>query len=391
MPYALPPAESKLSLRTIAAGYLPARNSFAGGLSAYLGVECCVLADSARTLLYLLFSHLKDLAGKGRTDVLMPGYTCYSVPAAAVKAGLRVTLYDMDPATFQPDFDDVKKKISEKTLAVVGQHLLGVRSAIGQLTRISQASGAYCIEDSAQLLDASAIGKQEIQADFTIFSFGRGKPLPLGGGGAMTASGPSGLSAVSERIKNCPRNGSAKFMPIAVRFFSQPRFYWIMEKLPLGLGRTIYDPSFPVADIPRLYHNAGAAGLREIESLNDHRRLIGGIYERHLSGQTGRLPVKNQSPCVRYPILVKSNDQVGPLSMYGVRKLYPLSLCDLPALQEKLAGPPEPTRGAREIAGRLITLPTHRYVNEPTAGDIVRQIEKRFGGDVEIVNGGAVC
>jgi perosamine synthetase len=84
-------------MRTLIGGYFANSHNFAEKLGDYLGSDGCILANSASALLYVLFCYLRTRAGKDKTEVLIPGYTCYSVPAAAVKAGLRVSLYDMDP------------------------------------------------------------------------------------------------------------------------------------------------------------------------------------------------------------------------------------------------------------------------------------------------------
>lgn len=384
MPYALPPAESKLSMRTITAAYFPARSSFEAVLNDYLGTEGCVLADSARSLLYMLFCHLQSKAGRNKTQVLIPGYTCYSVPAAAVKAGLRVALYDMDPATFQPDMDDAARKINDKTLAVVGQHLLGLRSDVSGLRRLSRQSGAYCIVDSAQLLDASHGVLKQDEADFTLFSFGRGKPLPLGGGGALIASHHAeALGAMSGAMKAYPPSRGGRLLPFALRFFSEPRVYWFLEKLPLGLGRTIYDPSFVVSDMSKTFHRMGAMGVQEMESLNCHRAAIGWVYGTYFQGEK-KPSQKNMPIYLRYPLLVQNAKHVSLLARFGVRRLYPHALCDLPPLQDKLVYKGSQNPGAREIARRMITLPTHRTVNHLLADKIAEAVEKVFPKPIEV-------
>lgn len=383
--YALPPAESRLSLRTIFGGCFAQRSNFAEELGGYLAAESCVLADSARSLLFLLFRHLQKSGGRGKTEVLIPGYTCYSVPAAAVKAGLRVSLYDMDPATLRPDMNDVNKKISEKTLAVVGQHLLGLCSDTWGLTQIARRHGAYCIEDSAQLMNGSILrtGVKNNGSDFIVFSFGRGKPLPLGAGGAVIVRENDGLTAISAAVKEYPQKTAVCLSSFFIRIFSHPRFYWILEKMPLGLGRTIFDPSFAVAGIPLCYRRAGVLGLRELEGLNRHRIVVGNIYNARFSHGTG-FSEKNGSVPVRFPVLVKDGKAALKLFDYGVRQLYPLALCDLAPLRSSLADPKVDTPGAREIARRLITLPTHGLVTERIAGEIARGVKKNFSRQIEV-------
>ena len=375
--YALPPAETKLTIQTLAGGYFGNSPDFAERLCEYLGVKGCVLANSARSLLYLLFYHLRSRTDGAKTEVLVPGYTCYSVPAAAVKAGLKVSLYDMNPHTFQPDMDDVARKIRPSTLAVVGQHLLGVPSDMESLVKTARQHGIWCIEDAAQRLQSPRQESRQV-ADFTLYSFGRGKPLPLGKGGALIAAKQKELIGIPVALEARGRETTNYLLPLAIQIFSRPRFYWILEKLPLGLGQTIYDPAFAVSTMPRLYRKMGVRGLEELEKLNLHRALIGKIYRDYFSDENNGQMKQASLACVRYPLLVQNNGGANALFNLGVRQMYPFALCDLPQLRDELTDQEVKTPGAREIAARLITLPTHLAVNELTANRIAAMVEKYF-------------
>ena len=379
MPYALPPAESKLPLRAIAAGFLPSRVDFAQKLQEYLHTDACVLANSGRTLLYILFRTLQSRASFDGGQVMVPGYTCYSVAAAAVKAGLNVAPYDLDPRTFQPDMEDVRRKINARTLAVVGQHLLGVPADIGRLAEIAHHRDVCCIEDSAQLLGANQKAlEQRCSADYTFFSFGRGKPLPLGGGGALISAKPEALPRIADDLEASRHTAVHSMAPIAVRILARPRLYWILEKLPFGLGQTVCDPSFPVSKMPISYQRVGAAALACLESLNQHRTAIGGRYHGYFTGQedSGRAP--KRPAYTRYPLLVQNQVEARRLAKQGVRQLYPLALCDVPALRNSIAMSEGPTPGACEIADRLITLPTHLSVDYGMADQLAIAVRSVF-------------
>lgn len=377
--YSIPPAETRLSLKALTRGLLSGRPNFSGKLAALLGAESCILANSARTLLYLLFQKLRARSQPGRNHVLIPGYTCYSLPAAAVKAGLRVSLYDLEPDTFQPDLDDVRSKLSSRSLAVVGQHLLGVPSNIGVLSQLAADAGACCIEDAAQLLCTSEIeDNRQRAADYSVYSFGRGKPLPLGCGGALVAGNGQNSGGLAQKLQMLPEQNRPGLTPMAVQILSWPVLYWFMEKLPLGLGRTVYDPGFQVSGMPLAYQGIGELALDELDRLNRHRSLIAEIY----AGRMGQGPVpgtKGRMPLVRYPVLVDNQDRVQKLSVYGLRRMYPQALCDLEALRPHLAAAGLQTPGAREIAGKLVTLPTHLGVSENMALKIAGEAKRVFG------------
>ncbi len=381
MPYGLPPAETWLPLSAIVRSIFPGTPDFAEALRVYLQAARCIVADSARTLLYWTFRHLRGQPGSARrTEVLLPGYTCYSLAASAVKAGLTVAFYDLDPHTLQPDIEHLERSINERTLAVIVQHLLGIPANVGDVAELAHAHGACCIEDSAQRLEQGSASGGTHAADYTIYSFGRGKPLPLGVGGALVA-------AAGIELPWIPANGAARrhevihrLAPIAIRICAWPRFYWILEKLPLGLGRTVYDPSFSCCPMPLASQRLGTASLAHVAMLNRHRVAIGEVYRTHFQDSAEPSPFQTSPAYLRYPLFVDNQCAARRLARHGVRPLYPLPLGDLPALEDHHAVQVTATSGAREIATRLVTLPTHLQVNVQTATKLACEARRVFTG-----------
>ena len=63
-------------------------------LQARWGPGHVFLSSTGRAGMTLLFRAMRRLRPGHRDEVVVPSYTCYSVPAAAVKAGLRVRIVD---------------------------------------------------------------------------------------------------------------------------------------------------------------------------------------------------------------------------------------------------------------------------------------------------------
>src|SRR5256885_9780655 len=51
-----------------------------------------------------------------RREVVIPAYTCFSVPSAIVRAGLGIRLCDVDPETFDFDHDLLARTVDSNTL-----------------------------------------------------------------------------------------------------------------------------------------------------------------------------------------------------------------------------------------------------------------------------------
>jgi len=382
MPYAIAPAETRLPFQALAKGIFPGRADFAAVIGQILGTPRCFLADSARSLLFLVLQYIRKTAPLEKNEVLIPGYTCYSVPAAIVRAGLKVSLYDLDPDTFQPDMGDVANKISSKTLAVIGQHLLGIPSDMAQMAALAREKNIWCIEDAAQRLAPNTSPREHASApDFTLYSFGRGKPLPLGHGGALVVGQDADIIELDTEITKMVSKNTRTLTPMAVRILSWPGFYWILEQLPLGLGQTIYDPKFSIQGMSPAYQRIGSTAAKALDRLNSHRTAITRIYDTSFG--VARDASDKALPCLRYPIMTDHSKKAADLAHLGVRRLYPQALCDLAPLKPLLAESKVRTPGAKQIARNLVTLPTHLGVSKNTALKI-SDIAAGLFGDISL-------
>ncbi len=372
-----PPAETKLPLRHILSSLFSRNGNFQRALCDYLGIQQCVFGNSGRALLALLLHRLWVKGGKSRNQVLIPGYTCYSVAASVVRTGLEIGVYDLDPKTFDADLDDLRCKINSNTLAVVCQHLFGIPSNLEELTDVAMKNGCYVIEDAAQALGGSIGGRPlGTIGDFGFYSFGRGKPLPLGSGSAMTGKHADILPNVTLS------NTSSSFFEMAKISLSQalsnPYIYWLPEALPLGLGETVFDPQFHASGINRSTFSLGERTLVYLETLNEHRRNIAQIYQNIISEKNSIVPLHGTPVYTRFPVLADGRPISGELFKLGVRRMYPRAVADEPTIISYMKDATTHTPGASEISRRLITLPTHTRISETLAHKIATKLKQFF-------------
>ena len=369
-----PPAETKIPISALFAAILPGESDFEKTLCNYLQVKHWVLGNSGRALLYILLDALRKKDGDLRNEVLIPGYTCYSVAASVAKAGLKIAIYDLDPRTFAPDMDSVKAKLSENTLAIIFQHLFGIPTPIDGLRQISDGIGAYIIEDAAQALGGTLNGRPlGTMGDFGFFSFGRGKPLPIGGGGAFIGKDADVLSGLNLNPKD---KGYASLMSTAVtQVMSKPLLYWIPEMLPLGLGETIFDPNFDFSAMPFAMQNLVENSMEVLDELNTHRRHIAKIYKNAFNHDSViPIPEGGSAVYTRFPLMAGPVPIPKELKRLGVRRMYPKAIADEETIKPYLADQRETTPGAYKISHNLITLPTHLGINEGLAKEIAQKV-----------------
>ena len=368
-----PPAESKIPL-TVLRQYLRSDARTAEPeLRGMTGSGHCLFGPSGRSLLYLLLVMLAGREDKRRNEVLVPGYTCYSVPAAVVKAGLKLRFYDLEPESFNPLSASVKENCNPNTLAIISQHLLGIPADVRAISQIAAIVGAYHIEDAAQAYGGRLNGHMlGTSGDFGFFSFGRGKSLPLGGGGALV-SNKHYLKEIEQELQI-----DAGWPKLAITLLSQPAsqpgVYWIAEKLPLGLGQTIFNPRFKVGNIPRSILKLFKPMMACFPEMNRHRNAISSIYQNTIN-PVHLIAVNAAAKPVhpRYPVLGKAGPLPFELVRMGVRRLYPNALPMETAIAAFATGYPQKLPGAQTLAQRLITLPTHRGIDAGTAKAIANQ------------------
>jgi dTDP-4-amino-4,6-dideoxygalactose transaminase len=150
----------------------------------YLKVSTAVSFDSGRSSLLAI---LKSLNFKKEDEVLLQAFTCVAVPNSVIWAGLKPVFVDIDQ-TLNLDSQDLKRKITFKSKAVIIQHTFGYPSQIEKIKKICQKHNLILIEDCAHGLGAQYQGKKiGTFSDASFFSFGRDKVVSsVFGGLAVT-------------------------------------------------------------------------------------------------------------------------------------------------------------------------------------------------------------
>lgn len=92
-------------------------------------------------------------------EVLVPSFTFVATANAVVSTGAKPVFVDILKENFTIDPDDLEKKISKKTRAIIPVHLYGNVAIIERLSEISKKYNIPIIEDSAQSLGSTYKGK----------------------------------------------------------------------------------------------------------------------------------------------------------------------------------------------------------------------------------------
>ena len=171
-----------LSTRWIGQG--PRVEEFEQKFSARFGGNSPALAVGAGTdALHLAYI----LAGlRPGDEVVAPILTCTATNIPFLYMGVKIVFADVQPATLNMDPADVRRRITDKTKAIVCVHYGGLPCDMTELQAIADEHGLKVIEDAAHALGATYQGRSVGQiSDFTMFSFQAIKHITTGDGGML--------------------------------------------------------------------------------------------------------------------------------------------------------------------------------------------------------------
>ena len=216
------PVRSPLGSKAIRSGLWAASGTAAASIARAMvslalrerfGVDRVVLTDSGTSALTLAIRGLDSGAGR---PVAIPAYGCFDLATAVLGAGASFVLYDSDPATLGPDLDSLAKALSMGADRVVVAHLYGVPVDLLAVRALADSFGATIIEDAAQgagaSLDGMPLGSFGAAG---VLSFGRGKGVTGGSGGALLLRADVAAAAdPALRLKPGGRGSASEFVKL---------------------------------------------------------------------------------------------------------------------------------------------------------------------------------
>ncbi len=225
--------------------------SFEREVAAFVGQPGAVAVSSGTAALHLALLALG--VGPG-AEVVIPTYVCDALHHAVSHAGATAVLADAAAGTLSLDPDDVKRRLTGRTKAIILPHAFGLAAGVEAFL----AMGVPVIEDCAQAigcLDGSRpVGSRGTLA---VFSFYATKMLTTGEGGMVTASDPTLLGRVRDLREYDERADLA------------PRFNYKLTDLQAALGRS---------------------QLARLPAFIERRRQIAAAYRRAMAGSACQLP-----------------------------------------------------------------------------------------------------
>ncbi len=339
----------------------------------------CFFVSSGRAAMYLLFRALRTLAGPDKTHVIVPSYTCYSVPAAAIRAGLRVRIIDIDPATLSYNLEQLSGTDFSNVLAMVSANLYGMPNDLPAIAALARQHGVYFVDDAAQSLGTTINGHPAGGfGDVGLYSLDKGKNITSIQGGILVTQSETIAVEIRNELEQLPappwqRTLTQSIQLLIYGLLLRPWLYWIPARLPfLKLGTTRYEDDYPVERYSPNLGVMAALLFRKIDTITQQRTQNARLYLEQLQNipfLRFPAPLPGSEPVyLRFPLLVDSSARRDRLLAVlnaeglGATGSYPLSTIDIPEIQDHLDRAHSSADAGRSLATRILTLPTHPYV-----------------------------
>ncbi|MGB9805981.1 MAG: DegT/DnrJ/EryC1/StrS family aminotransferase [Thermoproteota archaeon] len=227
----------------------------------YIGTKFAIATSNGTTALHTALAAAGIKAGD---EVIVPPFTFVATATSVLHQDAVPVFADIDKETFTIDPEDVKRKITEKTKAIIVVHLFGHPAEMDEIMEIAREKNLIVVEDCAQAIGAEYKGKKVGSiGHISAFSFYATKNMMTGEGGMVLTN--------DEKMANKAR---------LVRHHGQASTYHYEI---LGYNYRITEMQSAI----------GLVQLKKLENFNNIRRKHAKIYYDELKGIKGlELPIE---------------------------------------------------------------------------------------------------
>ncbi|MDR1062072.1 MAG: DegT/DnrJ/EryC1/StrS family aminotransferase [Clostridiales bacterium] len=156
---------------------------FEADFAAFVGAKHAFAVNNCTNALKLAAIFCRIRPGD---EIIAPGYTYMASVVPFGDLGAKIVWADIHPKTWTIDPDDIERKITPNTKAILAVHLLGLPCDMRRIMAIAEKRGIKVVEDCAQAMDCRVDGRHVgTFGDFGCFSFHAAKTMTTLGEGGM--------------------------------------------------------------------------------------------------------------------------------------------------------------------------------------------------------------
>lgn len=161
-----------------------------------------------------LHACLESFRFKANSEVIQPALTVIMNTTATLLAGLKPVYADVDFYTFNINPEDIERKITNKTVAIMPVALYGLPCDMGKIKAIADKYNLVVIEDNAQALKVN-------QSHCASYSLENSKHLSTNEGGVVLTNN----EYIAEHIRKIGNHGFKNNTALNGRIKSNPEVY----------------------------------------------------------------------------------------------------------------------------------------------------------------------
>ncbi len=132
---------------------------------------------------------VKSLNLKKNSEVIIPSFSIISTALCVIKCKLKPVLVDCDIKTWNVKPEDILKKITKKTSAIILTHIYGLPVDLTKIIKVAKKKKIKIIEDAAEVIGLKYNNKIcGSFGDLSTFSFYANKHITTGEGGMIVTN-----------------------------------------------------------------------------------------------------------------------------------------------------------------------------------------------------------
>ncbi|MGD0744378.1 MAG: DegT/DnrJ/EryC1/StrS family aminotransferase [Verrucomicrobiota bacterium] len=363
------------SLRAAWLGTGPKVAAFEMLVAEYKGVKHAVAVNSCTAGLHLSCLALGLQPGD---EVIVPAMTFCATINAVIHTGATPVLVDVEPDTFNMDPEQVRKKISSRTRAIMPVHFAGRACNMDALAAIAGEHGLKIIEDCAHAIETEFHGRKAGSfGECGVLSFYSTKNIVTGEGGMVLTNNAD----IAARIKMLALHGMSQD---AWKRFSDDG-YKHYEVVEIGYKYNMMDlqAAIGIHQIKRvekywqrrleIWNRYGAAfahlPVRLPAPFNGYSRHALHLYTLLIDGK--------QSPVTRDEFIVGLHRRnIGTGVHYRAIPVHP-------AYQERFGWKPEHFPNAEAIGRATVSLPLSPKLDDQDVEDVISAVLEVLGNQAK--------
>lgn len=333
----------------------PRTVAFEQRVAEYVGVKHAVAVNSGTSALHLIVRALDIGAGD---EVLVPSFTFAASVNAFLFERAAPVFVDIEPGTYNLDPEDVARKVTPRTRAIMAVDVFGHPVEWDAIAEIARRHNLRVIDDSCEALGAEYRGRRLGQfGDAAAFAFYPNKQMTTGEGGIVVTDDDE-IALVCRSLRNQGRGEMGAWL----------------EHERLGYNY-------------RMTEMSAALGASQIERLNtflDSRARVARMYNEQLRGVAGvRAPVVKKHVRMSWFVYVitlaeglKRDPVIKALAEQGIPSRGYFAPIHTQAYIRRMFGDLAGTLPVTEaVAQRTIALPFHNAMSESDVAQVVTALK----------------